>query len=222
MYETHETTDDTIFMSFYYRYYRYTIGIDRYRYIIKCQKTGAVKPREAFAKKISLSSMETKYTKPMLRGAKIAKDYLVIYSSYDVIVIKLENLLKKRGSAVRSTLYHVSEVVDAYNWRRMPIVDVLYIGHKTIAVGLTDTADKQVAVAFIDFVFDTIKHTGKFGSNISLIKLAKRRHDIKIMALCDHGTSPWVYNPQLDVYGNLEIYTIDTESAIVVSKTTVN
>ncbi len=222
MYETHEAIGETISMSFYYRDSRYTIEIDRYRYIIKCQDTGTIKPEKAFAKKISLSDRTMRYKRPCLRGARITNNYLIIYNSYDVIAIRLENLLRKYSNSVRSILYHVSKTIDTNDWENIPIVDVLHIKRDLIAVGLTDYANKQVVVAFIDTAFYNMRYTDKFGSDISLVKLAEPKKGRCVMALCDHGTNPWIYNPQMDIHGDLEIYTIDVESGIVVSKTTVN
>jgi hypothetical protein len=216
MKEAREARTPAINMAFWYdNSIHYIKIID---YTIKCRLNAGL---YKVVKKISLPDRNIRREKPSLEGARTTDNYLVIYGLHEIISIKLENLFDRSRYSVRSKVYHVNKAVDANNYERLTIVDILYVEKNTIAVGMVDLDNKQVAIAFIDQESDNIRHTGKFGSNTGLVKLARHENGKRVIALCDRGGYQWEeYYPQLEVRGDLEIYTIDVKTATVTAKKT--
>jgi hypothetical protein len=214
--EAYEVANSTKTLSFYYMNIIHTIEIrdDTIKYL----NTG-------ITKKISLpdGSMR-KRSRPWVIGAKIAGEYLVIYGINEVVAIKLENIIKPCWKAVRSKVYYVSKAIDASDWKNTLITDVVNIKDCLIAVGLTCgyPTNKKAAVAFIDVEKDIMTYTDKFGNDVRLVKLVILEKDHRVLALCDNSRNLALYDSQLVIYGKLEIYIIDIESAIVVSKKVVD
>jgi hypothetical protein len=155
-------------------------------------------------------------------GARVTNEYLAIYNSHEVVSAKIKHLFKSHKQSLRSWTYQVSKEIDKKGWQEIYVVDLMHIDDDLIAAGVEDIRNDQVAVAFIDLKSGTVRHTGRFGSDIRLVKLARYGND-KVMALCDHRVGPFrEYTRHLEIHGGLEIYTIDVESTIVVSKTVVD
>jgi hypothetical protein len=214
---TYEIQAYPITISFYYKNHEYTIEIDS-SYRIKYRTW----QKEEVVNRINVLKRGSMYAWQYPQDARVTNEYLAIYNWHEIISTKIRYLFKSHKRSLSSWTYKISKEIDKKGWQEIYIVDLVHIDNDLIAAGLEDIRNNQVAVAFIDLESGAVRHTGKFGSDIRLVRLAKY-DDNKVMALCDHRVGPFrEYTPHLEIHGGLEIYTVDVESAIVVSKKVVD